>query len=149
MESPRDFQVTVLPNGDLRPSGRNYSARRGEILTVRELTPEDIRSARQLRYWFGAVIPVFRSVWKQPKDERTKAGRHGRGTDYGKMGTHAALMRAFGESIDTPFGPAYPSSRFKTKREFSRIVDEARQFSLDEFGIPIPTPEEWNGEEAA
>lgn len=146
MEPSRDFEVTVLPNGDLRPSGRSYRARQGEVLTVRELTASEIRTARQLRYWFGAVVKAIRSVWAHPP---TPLNPEGRGIDYGKDGTHYGLLKAFADEIETPFGSAHPFSRSMTKAQFSRLVDAVRLYADEDCKIHVPTPEEWNGEDAS
>jgi hypothetical protein len=119
----------------------------GEVVVLREVTADEQRSAAQLRYWFGAVVPTVRACWLKE-----------RGRDYLPLQVHAVLMTEFGDEpdasmVDTPLGPTYqryPSSRFKSKGEFARITDRVREWVARRYpGVTIPSPDEWNGEDAA
>jgi len=126
-----------LAGGALTPlspavSERLSDRREGESIVLREVTPSELRSERQLRYWFGVVIPVFADQWEREK-----------GRQYPKECVHSALMAAFGGGpVETPLGPSYPPSKFKSRAEFARIVDDAREYAWHAWGVNIPTPGE-------
>lgn len=151
MASPREFAAAIQPSGGLYAMspdvGRALAERRGEVVVLREVTAAEQRSAAQLRYWFGAVVPTVRACWFKE-----------RGRDYLPLQVHAVLMTEFGDEpdasmVDTPLGPTYqryPSSRFKSKGEFSRITERVREWVARRYpGVTIPSPDEWNGEDAA
>ncbi len=149
----REFRVVARPsmthNGWLfRPlDSPPRGFRDGEVVIFREITPDEIRSNAQLRYWFGAVVKTVRACWLEE-----------RGRDYLPLQVHAVLMTEFSDEpdasmVDTPLGPTYnqyPSSRFKSKGEFARITDRVREWVARRYsGVNIPSPAEWNGEDAA
>jgi hypothetical protein len=111
----------------------------GEEVLLREVTADELRSERQLKYWFGAVVKAIQACWLEERGKR-----------YSKEEVHAALMTAFGGGlVQTPLGPSYPTSKLKTKRAFAEITDEARSYAWETYDCRIPTPDEWNGEDAA
>jgi hypothetical protein len=121
----------------------------GEEVLLREVTADEIRSDRQLAYWFVAVVPTVMACWFKE-----------RGVKYTKLQVHGILMAHFGVEdgeqpvlVDTPLGPTYsnyPSSRFKSRKQFAQITEGVREWVANRYpGVRIPTPDEWNGEEAA
>jgi hypothetical protein len=152
MSSKATFRAVARPsmtNGGVlfRPLGnlpREFGT--GEEVLLREVTQDEMRTERQLKYWFAAVVPPIIAAWRVEK-----------GREYTKLQVHAALMAAFTErfewdEIETPLGTIpqeYPSSRFKSRAEFARITDDVRTWARGRYKIHIPTPDEWNGEDAA
>jgi hypothetical protein len=121
----------------------------GEEVLLREVTADELRSERQLAYWFVAVVPTVMACWFRE-----------RGVKYTKLQVHGILMAHFGVEdgaqpvlVDTPLGPTYsnyPSSRFKSRKQFAQITEGVREWVANRYpGVRIPTPDEWNGEEAA
>lgn len=138
-EPGRPFECVVVAGGDLRPTdpgrARALGERQGEVLVVREMTPAQIRSERQSRYWFVAIVRTVRDIWIR------------RGlipTLTPKEAVHDALMTCFGGGlVPTPLGPARTSSTTKTVKEFLAITEEVRGWVRHEYGVPIPSGEDW------
>jgi len=138
----RQFQCAITETGDLRALNTlkraDLAARRGEVVTLREMTAAERRTDRQLRYWFGAIVPVFVEQWERERGKR-----------YSKEEVHAALMVAFGGGpIETPLGMAYPSSGFKSKREFARITNEVREYVWHKYQVNVLSGEDWSRDHA-
>lgn len=131
---PRTLRVVAGP--EFEPGSRPM---------LREVTESELRSERQLRYWFGVVIEKVRALWRRE-----------RGHEYLPLQVHSVLMAEFSdipaiESVNTPLGPSYatyPSSKFKSRAEFAAITDRVRQWVADTYkderGNPerIPAPNE-------
>jgi hypothetical protein len=111
----------------------------GEEVLLREVTADEIRSERQMRYWFVAIVGFFVEQWERDLGKR-----------YSKEEAHAALMVAFGGGpVDTPLGPSYPSSKLKTKREFAEITNLVREYVWHKHQVNIPSGEDWMREHCA
>lgn len=126
---------------------REYGA--GEEVLLREVTADEIRSERQLAYWFAVVVKAVTACWLKEC-----------GIAFTKLQVHAMLMAHFGVEageqptlVNTPLGLTYshyPSSRFKSRKQFAQITEDVRDWVEKRYpGVRIPTPDEWNGEEAA
>ena len=136
-EPGRFLRCVVTETGELRPThpGRaaDFLARAGEAVVVREMTAADLRTERQSRYWFGAIVATVRALWEKEL-----------GALIPKEAVHDKLVTIFGGGlVDTPEGPARTSSALKTKREFSRMVEEVRDYVWHRYGVPIPSGEDW------
>jgi hypothetical protein len=142
-EPGRPFECVVLETGELQPTqparARALGARRGEVVTVREMTVAELRSERQQRYWFVAIVGTVRDIWQRE-----------RGYLIPKEAVHNALVTIFGGGlVETPLGQARTSSATKSKRKFNEMVEGVRDYVWHTYGVPIPSGEEWMREHCA
>ena len=139
-EPGRPFECIVTAAGDLRPlrpdRARSLAEREGKRLLIREVDAGEIRRERANRYWWAACVDTVRDLWQRE-----------RGHLIPKEAVHGALVTVFGGGlVETPLGPARTRSSTKTVREFNEMVEATREYVWHEWGVSIPSGEEWQQE---
>jgi hypothetical protein len=115
---------------------RAFAEREARRVLLREVDAGEIRRDRANRYWWVAIVDTVRDIWQRE-----------RGYLIPKEAVHGALVTVFGGGlVDTPLGPARTRSSTKTVREFNEMVEAAREYVWHEYGVPIPSGEEWERE---
>ncbi len=145
--SELQFHATVSPDCKLVQEDRvswmaALSTLRGERLIVTLEKPKKTRSARANRYWWSCVVPIFQEVWSIG---RVQAGL----PPYDRDQTHDVLVQVLGGYEDGPM----PGTRVRkptsqmSSAEFAKLVDDARELALHQYGMAIPAPgEKWSDE---
>ncbi len=139
-EPGRPFECVATAAGELRPvrpdRARSFAEREGDRLVVRVMEADEIRRDRANRYWWAACVETVRDIWQRQL-----------GCLIPKEAVHDRLVTIFGGGlVETPLGPARTSSATKTVREFNQMTEDVREYVWHEYGVPIPSGEEWERE---
>lgn len=103
------------------------------VVFVRLEDEERVHTRQQEKFWHGAVVPFFEELWMI---EMGWAARPPKGT------VHGALVRACFGTVETPLGEERRSSAGFTLREYSLLIDWAKEYALDKYPkARFPEPE--------
>jgi hypothetical protein len=103
-------------------------------------TAAQLRTLRQNAWWWGCVVREVARCWQQAS---------GAELPHSPKTVHGALMRATFGTVSTPLGEERRSSTDLTTKEFTHLIDETRAYLLERFGVVVPNPDEWAGENGA
>jgi hypothetical protein len=143
--SERRFYATVSDESKLIPEDRiawaaSLSDLRGERVVITLAKPKKHRSLQSNRYWFGIVVPIFQEIWSLGRE---KLGL----PPYDKDETHDVLVQVLAGFDDGPL----PGSRVRKRTSemdtavFSKLIADARELALHNYGVFVPEPgQSWN-----
>lgn len=113
---------------------REIARREGRRVWLRILDERQVRTDQQNRYWWVAIVATIRDLWWK---------RSGAALPLPKEAVHAALVQSLCGLVDTPLGAVRVQSKTLTTAEFTDLIEGARAYALETFGVNIPTPAEW------
>jgi hypothetical protein len=136
------FECTVSPECKLVPRApatwlASLSELRGQPVIVSIAKPKKLRSLRANAYWHACITPIFQEIWSLG---RTKQGL----PPYDRDETHEVLVQVLAGYEDGPL----PGTRVRARTSemdsvrFAKLVDDARELALHNYGVTIPAPGE-------
>lgn len=96
-------------------------------------TEERVRSNAQNAYWWAVVVPAIGQCWA--KEREWALAPH-------PTVIHGALISACFGTDETPLGRERRSSTTLTTKEFTDLIEWAREYALRKYTIHIPEPNE-------
>ena len=106
----------------------------GQSINFEVLLKGQPRSGAQNRYWWGVIVPFFQQVWQEERQTEVP---------YPKEVVHDVMVRTFVDRYyETPLGTARPSTAQLTTAEFTKLIDDAREYAWQKYQSRIPEPEE-------
>lgn len=101
------------------------------------------RSTRANRYWYGAVVKTFQDIWSRGRVAADLP-------PYTKEQVHDTLVRVLVGEVEGPLGHKEPApTKVMDSHEFWTLTEKARHMAFHDYGMNIPTPEEWREDAAA
>lgn len=137
MTNLRVTLVGVVDGGKFRPDDagrwRAWAAYYDKRRVVVTIEAEHKRHSDKQRGWYrAAIVPAYAA--------RLSIGRE---LPLSNDQAHFVMRGAFLGMVDTPLGPAPTSTRDLDTAQFSTYCERLVAHAATEWGMHIPTPEEW------
>ena len=127
----------ILPflaiRGTLRPTSPEGEAvvlsKQGQIVKLEILTPKQIHSRQQEKFWHGVIVPIILACWLAEKEWAVTPDHD---TVHGRL-----VAAVFGE-IETPLGRERMSSTKLTIEQYSTLIERGVEYLLTRYGVVAP-----------
>lgn len=136
-----DFRATITPAGELRfQRSREWTAAlerwAGRRVVVRLLGEKQQRSLAQNSYIWSVIVPAYVGGLNFDRAAQGEA-------PLTKEQVYQRLGLAFVPTVQTDVGPVLVKrlSQLDTA-EFSKVIDEAREYARERWRMNIPAPNE-------
>ena len=131
----------ILPflavDGSLRPISPEGEAvvlsNSGRVVKVEILTPKQIHTRQQEKYWWAVIVPMILACW---------AHEMGWTVLPDKEVVHGRLVSAVFGTVDTPLGPERVSSRNLTVEQYTKLIEAGKDYLWAKYKVTAPEPNE-------
>jgi hypothetical protein len=106
-------------------------SKQGQVVKVEILSPKQIHSRQQERYWFGVIVPMILACWLNEKEWAVEPD---------KETVHGRLVAAVFGMIETPLGPERVSSRHLTVEQYSQLIQAGKDYLWGKYKVTAPEP---------
>ena len=129
--------MSILPflclQGSLRPVTPEGEAvclsKQGQLVKVEVLSPKQLHSRQQEKYWHGVIVPMILACWLAEKEWAVKPNHDT---------VHGRLVRAVFGEIETPLGPERMSSTNLTVEQYSELIERGIEYLMDRYKVTVP-----------
>ena len=133
--------MSILPfvvlKGSLRPVTPEGEAvllsHQGRVVKVEILTPRQIHTRQQEKFWWGPMLSTIRACWAEEMGWTVLPV---------KDVIHGRLVAAVFGTVDTPLGPERVSSRDLTVEQYSQLIQAGTEHLWNKYKVPAPEPNE-------
>lgn len=108
----------------------------GRVVKVEILTPKQIHTRQQEKYWWAVMVPLILACWTQEM---------GWAVTPDKEVAHGRMVAAVFGTVDTPLGQERVSSRNLTIEQYSQLIEAGREYLLTKYQVTAPEPNEGAG----